>query len=61
MVGIQIITDVSSVLIWVQTVVKGYLQMKKVTASKEKVKRLMWLFPLDTGYFVRYERSSISL
>ena len=32
-------TDVPSVLIWVQTVCKGYQQMTKVAASKKEVKR----------------------
>ena len=34
----QIRTDILSVLIWVQIVCKGYLQMTKVAASKERVK-----------------------
>ena len=36
-VWIQIRTDIMSVLIWVQMVCKGYQQMTKVTASKERV------------------------
>ena len=35
MVWIQIRTDVFSVLIWVQTVCKGYQQTKNVVASKQ--------------------------
>ena len=38
MVWIQIRIDIVSVLIWVQTVYKGFQQMIKVTASKERVK-----------------------
>ena len=37
MVWIHIWTNILLVLIWVQTVCKGYKQMTKVTASKEKV------------------------
>ena len=37
-VWIQIKTDILSVLIWVQTVCKGYQLMTKATASKERVK-----------------------
>ena len=36
-VWIQIRTDILSVLIWVQTLCKGYQQMINVTASKERV------------------------
>ena len=36
-VWIQISTDIMSVLIGVQTVCKGYLQTKKIVATKEKV------------------------
>ena len=39
-VWIQIRTDILSVLIWVQTVCKGYQQMTKVAASLERVKFL---------------------
>ena len=35
-VWIQIRTDILSVLIWVQTVCKGYLLKTNVAASKEK-------------------------
>ena len=41
MVWIQIRTDVVSVLIWVQTVCKGYEQMTKVAASKEGASALI--------------------
>ena len=34
---IQIRTDIMSVLIWVHTVCKGYKQMTKVAASKDRV------------------------
>ena len=37
-VWIQVRTDILSVLIWVQTVCKGYQQTTKFTASKERVK-----------------------
>ena len=37
-VWIQIRTDILLVLIWVQTVGKGYQQMTKVAASKERIK-----------------------
>ena len=37
-VWIQISTNVLLVLIWVQAVFKGYQQMTKVVASKERVK-----------------------
>ena len=37
-VWIQIRTDILSVLMWVQTVCKGYQQTTKVAASKERVK-----------------------
>ena len=37
-IWIQIRTDILSVLIWVQTVFKGYQQMTKATTSKEIVK-----------------------
>ena len=36
-IWIQIRTDVLSVLIWIQTVCKGYQQKTKVAASKERV------------------------
>ena len=36
-VWIQIRTDIMLVLIWVQTVCKGYLQTTKVAASKKRV------------------------
>ena len=39
-VWIQIRTDILSVLIWVQTVCKGYQQTTKVASSKERVKVL---------------------
>ena len=45
MVWIQIRTDILSVLIWVQTVCKGYQQTTKVAARKERVKTI-------TGYCV---------
>ena len=35
---IQIRTDIMSVLIWVQTVSKGYQETTKVAASKERIK-----------------------
>ena len=38
-VWIQIRTDILSVLIWVQTVCKGYQQMTIVVASKARVKK----------------------
>ena len=38
MVWIQIRTDGLSVLIWVQTVWKGYQQMTKLATSKERLK-----------------------
>ena len=38
MVCIQIRTDVLTVLVWVHTVCKGYQQMTKVTARKERIK-----------------------
>ena len=41
-VWIQIRTNILSVLIWVQTVCKGYQQMTKVTACKQRE----WLTPL---------------
>ena len=37
-VWIQIRTDILSVLIWIQTVWKGYKQLTKVIASKERVR-----------------------
>ena len=37
--GVQIRTDVLLVLIWVQTVCKGYQQATKVAASIGKVKK----------------------
>ena len=37
MVLIQIRMDILSVLIWVQTVCKGYQQMTKIAASKEEL------------------------
>ena len=40
-VWIQIRTDILSVLIWVQTVCKGYQQMTKVATSKERVNETM--------------------
>ena len=49
MVCIQIRTDILSVLIWVQTVCKGYQQTTKVTASKERVK-----FHIPSELFVEY-------
>ena len=39
MVWIQIRTDVQSVLIWVQTVCKGYQLTTRVAASKEELKQ----------------------
>ena len=39
-VWIQSRIDVLSILIWVQTVCKGYQQMTKVDASKEKIEDL---------------------
>ena len=45
MVWIQFRTDILPVLIWVQTVWKGYQQMKKVAASKERVKNLILFSP----------------
>ena len=41
MVWIKIRTDNLSVLIWVQTVCKGYQQTTKVAASKETVSKLL--------------------
>ena len=38
MVWIQIRTDILSVLIWVQTVSKGYQQTTKVATSKKRDK-----------------------
>ena len=40
-VGIYIRTDLLSVLIWVQTVCKGYQQMTKVTIRKKRVKHFL--------------------
>ena len=37
-VWIQIRPDILSGLIWIQTICKGYQQMAKVTASKERIK-----------------------
>ena len=42
-VWIQIRTNILSVLIWVQTVCKGYQQTTKVDASEERVKNLKYL------------------
>ena len=44
-IWIQIRTDILSVLLWVQTVCKGYHQTTKVVASKERVDLLYpyWL------------------
>ena len=44
--GFQIKTDVLSVLTWVQTVCKGYQQMAKVAASKDKVNSIETPEPL---------------
>ena len=41
MVWVQIRTDILSVLIWVQTLCKGYQQTTKVAASKERVKSIV--------------------
>ena len=48
-------TDILSVLIWVQTVCKGYQQMTKVATSKERVKKyfisvLIWVQTFCKGY-----------
>ena len=40
-VWIQIRTDILSVLIWVQTVCKGYQQTTKVAASKGRVGKIL--------------------
>ena len=42
-VWIQIRIDILSVLIWVQTVCKGYQQMRKVATSKERLKPVLLL------------------
>ena len=45
MVWIQISTEIMSVLIWVQTVCKGYQQMKKTDRyTKERVNIILGLF-----------------
>ena len=46
MVWIQIRTDTMSVLIWLQTVCKGYQQTTKVTTSKERVNQ-----PITTWWY----------
>ena len=55
-VCIQIRTDILSVLIWVQTLCKGYQQTTKVAASKERVKTKMTgslseCFPVSEMWF----------
>ena len=47
-VWIQIMTDILSVLLWVQTVCKGYQQQTKVAASKERVESWIFLTPMSS-------------
>ena len=60
----KIRTHILLVLIWVQTVSKGYHQMTKVTARKERANRhcrklyflwtpLVWIFFLTSNVFIR--------
>ena len=51
---IQIRTDVLSVLIWVQTICKGYQQTTKVAADKERVK----LKPHGIHCIIRFSNKS---
>ena len=63
-VWIQIRSDSLLVLIWVQTICKGYQQTTKVAASKERVNQLVIdciLFYYKSnakiyGYFIKFSR-----
>ena len=50
MVWIQIRTEILSVLIWVQTIHKGYQQMTKVAASKERVNKVPHILVIYQTY-----------
>ena len=62
-VWIQIRTNILSVLIWVQTVCKGYQQTTKLTASKEGVKGVIKYFGhciFDLGFVYCCQTCSLS-
>ena len=53
MVWTKIRTDIMSVLIWVQSICKGYQQMTKVAASKERVNPLHVWYYLSTAFLLK--------
>ena len=59
-IWIQIRTDILSVLIWVQTVCKGYQPMTKVPASKERVKILHHVMSCEDTFSDTFAKGSIS-